>query len=121
VGTLLNRLLRPWVVYTELTLSVLLVFTGLGQKVWGGGGPHSSAAGTAASGNFIMLLGAICVVFSLLLLALTVTATGSVTGRGWSCGSVASCARRRAGPQTGMASTARAPNADQPRQGLRLG
>lgn len=70
VGTLLNRLLRPWVVYTELTLSVLLVFTGLGQKVWGGGGPHSSAAGTAASGNFIMLLGAICVVFSLLLLAL---------------------------------------------------
>ncbi len=68
--TLLNRLLRPWVVYTELTLSVLLIFVGLGQKVWGGGGPHSSAAGTASSGTFIMLLGAIFLVLSLLLLAL---------------------------------------------------
>jgi hypothetical protein len=60
----LNRLLRPWIVYTELTLSVLLVFVGFGQRTWGGE-PHS-----AASGNFILLLGAVCLAFSLLLLVL---------------------------------------------------
>jgi hypothetical protein len=66
--TLLNRLLRPWFVYTELTLSLLLIFVGLGQKLWGGGGPNASAAGAEASGNFIMLLGAAFLVMSLMLL-----------------------------------------------------
>jgi hypothetical protein len=66
----LNRLLRPWIVYTELTLSVLLVFVGFGQTVWGRGGPQSSAARTASSGNFIIVLGVVFLALSLLLLVL---------------------------------------------------
>lgn len=68
--TLLNRLLRPWIVYTELTLSVLLIFVVFGQKIWGGSGPQSPAAGTASSGNFIIVLGVVFLALSLPLLAL---------------------------------------------------
>ncbi len=62
---MLDRLLRfPVVVYTELALSILLVFVGLGEKLWGNG-PHPDAAG-----NFILTLAAVCLAFSLTLLVL---------------------------------------------------
>lgn len=61
---MLDRLLRPQIVYTELILSVLLVFVGFGEKIWGNE-PHASRGG-----NLILLLAAVCVAFSLTLLVL---------------------------------------------------
>ena len=61
---MVDRLLRPWVVYTDLALSVLLVFVGLAEKHW------RNDRHPGAAGNFILILAVVCLAFSLTLLVL---------------------------------------------------
>ena len=59
---MLDRMLRPQLVYTCLFLSVLLILVGIGESMWG------NERGSPANGHFWIIVGAVLVVIFFLLL-----------------------------------------------------